>query len=238
VGSLDNCNFSSNTVWEGHIRQGQFFRFSAHRKPGLQFISEATDLANVHSGRYDFVLSSHTLEHVANPLAALREWRRILRSDGVVVLVVPHRDGTFDHRRPITDLEHMIEDECRGVGEDDLTHLEEIIRLHDLRRDPGAGTREAFEARALENVVNRCLHHHVFSTERLLELVAVAGLEPVLAGTSLPYHIAVVARKPSADSQSSTWRSTVLRRALARSPFPTDHEPHSGRGTSDPTTQA
>src|SRR5437660_8059619 len=30
----------------------------------------------------DFVLSSHMLEHTANPLKALREWRRILKHSG------------------------------------------------------------------------------------------------------------------------------------------------------------
>ena len=31
---------------------------------------------------YDVLLSSHTLEHIANPLRALSEWKRIVGDDG------------------------------------------------------------------------------------------------------------------------------------------------------------
>ena len=29
---------------------------------------------------------------------------------GALLLVVPHREGTFDHRRPVTELEHLVAD--------------------------------------------------------------------------------------------------------------------------------
>ena len=48
-------------------------------------------------------------------------------------LVVPHKDKTFDHNRPVTSLNHLEEDLDNDVDEDDLTHLPEILELHDLR---------------------------------------------------------------------------------------------------------
>ena len=71
VAGLDGCNFAGQTVWEGTIRSGVSYEFLAGRK-GFQFILEATNLAGIPAGAYDFVLSSHCLEHVANPLRALR----------------------------------------------------------------------------------------------------------------------------------------------------------------------
>ena len=65
---------------------------------------------------YDFVFSYHTIEHTAHPLRALQELARILRENGTIVLVVPHKDETFDHRRPVTPLAHLIEDHEREVG--------------------------------------------------------------------------------------------------------------------------
>src|ERR1043166_3241443 len=97
VDELDNCNFSNNTIWEGTISGGRSFRFDPKRQPGRQYISEATDLHGIPSGIYDFVASSHVLEHVANPLKALHEWSRISKPTGKLLLVLPHRDGTFDH---------------------------------------------------------------------------------------------------------------------------------------------
>ena len=54
------------------------------------------------------------------------------------------------------------DDAARETGEDDVTHVEEILALHDLERDPGAPDRETFERRCRENASTRAMHHHVF----------------------------------------------------------------------------
>jgi SAM-dependent methyltransferase len=193
--TIDNCVFSAHTVWSDSAEKGGAFVYDRQRAPGRQFVHEATDLASIDGGRYDFVLASHSIEHVANPLRALREWLRVMKPEGTLVLVVPHRDGTFDHRRPITTLDHLVDDERRGVGEDDLTHLPEILALHDLALDPPAGDIEAFKARSAGNLANRCLHHHVFDTALVVEMVNHVGLQIVAVEPTRPYHIFVIARK-------------------------------------------
>ena len=55
----------------------------------------------------DYVVTSHVLEHVANPVAALLEWHRVLKNNGLIYMVVPDRRYTFDHQREITSPEHM-----------------------------------------------------------------------------------------------------------------------------------
>ncbi len=50
----------------------------------------------------DFVVSSHVLEHFADPIAALFEWYRVVKPDGYVYLIVPHRERTFDRGRSAT----------------------------------------------------------------------------------------------------------------------------------------
>ena len=93
AGSLDNCNFSRTTIWEGTIQEGPTFTYDPRHEPGMQYILEATDLSAIATGRYDFVLSSHVLEHCANPLRALREWMRITTAGGAIVLVIPHKEA-------------------------------------------------------------------------------------------------------------------------------------------------
>jgi SAM-dependent methyltransferase len=41
---------------------------------------------------YDFVYSSHTLEHVVDPVETLRNWWRILKPGGHLVIAVPDED--------------------------------------------------------------------------------------------------------------------------------------------------
>jgi SAM-dependent methyltransferase len=193
---IDNCNFAADTLWEGQIATGRTFRFNARRALGEQFIAEATRLDGIASGAYDFVLSSHAIEHCANPLRALGEWSRVLKPGGLLALIAPHRDGAFDHRRPLTTLAHLVEDFDRDVGEDDMTHLDEILALHDLSLDPGGDDSLTFKARALRNLDNRCLHHHVFDTALAREMVERAGFLVLSASRPTRMDIVVLARKP------------------------------------------
>lgn len=55
-------------------------------------IADASDLGIFASQSMDFVYSSHTLEHVVDYKAALKEWWRVLKIDGHLVLYLPHKD--------------------------------------------------------------------------------------------------------------------------------------------------
>lgn len=193
---IDTCNFSHETTWEGRIKEGKTFAFSSKKALGHQYIMEGCDLSRLESNHYDFLISSHVLEHIANPLLALSEWMRVIKPGGTMVLVLPHKDGTFDHRRPVTPLAHIIQDFEQKTGESDLTHLEEILALHDLRRDPDAGNQQDFADRSRQNAINRCLHHHVFVTRSALDMVLHAGLSIVSVEATRPYHIFILAEKP------------------------------------------
>jgi len=101
VGALDGVNFASRTVWEGELAEGRTYRYGK-RGVGQQVIADATDLARIGDARYDFVLSSNNLEHIANPIKALHEWVRVLKGGGHLLLVLPRKESNFDHRRDVT----------------------------------------------------------------------------------------------------------------------------------------
>jgi len=220
---VDNCNFAVHTTWEGQISEGITFQFSAQKAPGRQYIAEADDLEQVPSDSYDFVLSSHCLEHVANPLKAIAEWKRVLKEQGLLVLVVPHKDATFDHRRPVTSLDHMIEDLERQVDKADMTHLEEILSLHDLAQDPEAGDIEAFTQRSARNAENRCLHHHVFDTCLAVEIMHYSGLQILTVEALSANSILVTAKNPRRGQATDNrrFRGIGMERCW-QSPFPSD----------------
>lgn len=211
LAALDTLDYAERTIWSGS-QDGIV--------PRRQLIAEAGNLEDVPDDAYDAVLASHVLEHLANPLGALAEWRRVVRPDGHLALIVPHRDGTFDHRRPITSLAHMQEDAELETGEDDLTHLQEIIELHDLDRDPGAPDRVAFEQRCRENSSFRAMHHHIFASRTVVEACRAAGLEVLLLRPKRPFHIVCVCRVGSGPSAGLSDRQ--IAEVLRRSPFPSD----------------
>lgn len=206
---VDNVNFAGITAWESNLRDGGAFPFDPSRPAGCQYLREATALTGLGDATYDFLLSSHCLEHVANPLAALAEWRRVVRPGGALVLLLPDPTRTFDHRRPITTLAHLQADLANDTGEDDSTHLAEILALHDLRRDPWAGTIDEFRARSERNATNRCLHHHVFDLALMRAALAAAGWEVVGTERVRPLHLLALARRSVAGENSSPAAATA-----------------------------
>jgi SAM-dependent methyltransferase len=73
---------------------------------------DAQKLENVDDGSFDFVFSSHCLEHVRDPMEALGNWIRVVRPGGYLVISVPDEDlyeqGTWpstfntDHKMTFT----------------------------------------------------------------------------------------------------------------------------------------
>jgi SAM-dependent methyltransferase len=194
---LDNCVYSLDTVWEGRRDEGSTYSFHPRKANGSNFIREATVLDGIADHQYDFVLSSHSLEHSANPLRALHEWIRVVKPNGSVVVVLPDYRHTFDHRRSPTPIAHMRKDYELRTDERDSTHLNEILQLHDLSRDPLAGSKDHFRQRSLQNFEYRCLHHHVFNEHNSRQLLEAAGLTVEILELAKPFHIAMLARCPS-----------------------------------------
>jgi SAM-dependent methyltransferase len=129
------------------------------------------------------------LEHVANPLKAIEEWIRVIKKEGLLLLIVPNKDFCFDHNRSVTTFAHLLNDFQHNTQEDDLTHLDEIVALHDLTMDPPAGNIDQFRARSLKNFDNRALHQHVFDTSVLKEIFSYFRLEILLTHAGRDYTI-------------------------------------------------
>lgn len=216
INYLDNCNFQNNTLWNSNLQEGQLFAYHKSRNTGYQFIQDSIDLNRIPSDSYDFLLSSHVLEHIANPIKALKEWERIVKPNGHFVLILPHKDGTFDHNRPTTTLEHFINDYKNNIGEDDLTHLEEILNLHDLSKDAGAGSYENFKIRSGDNYTNRSLHHHVFTTLSLGKLIDYMNLKIISIEPVDPMHIILITKKTLPEIQPA---NTALLKTLELGSF-------------------
>jgi SAM-dependent methyltransferase len=69
---------------------------------------------------FDFVFSSHVIEHFPDPIKALREWTRVARR--YVVVLAPHRDRTFDSDRPVSSIEELLERNRSGFTSKEDRH--------------------------------------------------------------------------------------------------------------------
>lgn len=141
-----------------------------------------------HDHSLDYVLASHVLEHVANPIAALLEWYRVVRPGGIIYLVVPHRLATWDRTRELTPVEHFFDDYSRGTTAADATHIDEFA-THvdapyfgpDLTPEDIAARRDAL-ARGLHETVARGddinIHFHTFEPSNLREFLETLAAPP------------------------------------------------------------
>jgi SAM-dependent methyltransferase len=94
---------------ERREREGWFDKFAPPDRPGIDIGSgpdplndtfrrwdkpdgDAALMAGVAGGTFATVYASHVLEHLNDPLEALRNWWRILATGGHLIVLVPHRD--------------------------------------------------------------------------------------------------------------------------------------------------
>lgn len=72
----DNINFTKKTVW--WEKETDIFQYN-DKVLGNIWIADATNIEPIKDETYEFVLSSNNLEHIANPIKALKESFRILK---------------------------------------------------------------------------------------------------------------------------------------------------------------
>ncbi|MES2794770.1 MAG: methyltransferase domain-containing protein [Bacteroidota bacterium] len=194
IESLDNINFSDNNFWS-NIKEGNNYFFQEGKKNGKQIIADAIDLSVIKDETYEFMLSSHVIEHVANPIKALYEWRRIIKKNGYLIIIAPDRRFTYDRNRPLTQLAHLIDDFKQNTLENDQTHIQEVIELHDLSNDGTVDTHEAHVERSLNNEVTRIVHHHTFDIDLLMGTLKEAHFDIIDWEVFRPYHLLVIAKR-------------------------------------------
>ena len=76
----------------------------------VDIVSDTGDLCTGLGGRrVDYIVASHVVEHIPNPIRWLQMLFDVLRPGGFVFLVVPDKRFTFDFQRPTTTFGEMLE---------------------------------------------------------------------------------------------------------------------------------
>lgn len=124
-------------------------------------------LSMIRDESQDFVIASHVLEHLANPLAMLREIWRVLKPRGVTVILLPDRRRTFDRHRNPTPLSHLVGELTADVRHVSDAHVEEFLEKTGSPLPDGLEWHEHFELHR-----RRSIHVHCWTDEEFLEVVA------------------------------------------------------------------
>lgn len=139
--------------------------------PETDVVDDATTLATFADGSLDFVIASHVLEHLEDPVGALRSMVRVLRPGGALFLVLPDARFSFDAARERTTVEHVLADHEHGPERSRRQHHEEWARFIE-----GVGE-EGVAARADEFAAQDARHHfHVWELDTFVELIVALGL--------------------------------------------------------------
>jgi hypothetical protein len=173
--SLDGGNIISNNYFQSNLSE----TFDYGVGQGTQYDVDCTNEEQVSKlNKYDFVVTSHALEHIANPIKTLHMWKNyLLDTGGYVLSIIPDYQYCFDKNRPLTTLEHLIEDYNSDVGEDDTTHIQEQKDLHDW----SCGGHPKFYELCEINHLTRVVHHHTFDIDLVEDLFDYCGFKKVIS---------------------------------------------------------
>jgi len=108
----------------------------------------------------DFIFSSHTIEHLANPLGHLLRWKSKLRSGGKVIGVIPDATSTKDYLVPPSSLEQILDEFKQGITEPVASHYQ---RFALSRRNPALA--EKYQA------TKKSIHVHYYTAESFCRLL-------------------------------------------------------------------
>ncbi len=160
---LDSC-FLHSSVVDVNIEKERF-----GEKNKLDYLTDAANLYFSKNNEYDFVVSSHVLEHLADPISAIYEWKRVVKNNGLIYCAIPDKRFTFDRKRKRTSLEHLIKDYHNKVKQSDKTHIDEFIKNYDIDMDSSWENKNQFLNFIKENPESS-IHHHVWEAEDIVEL--------------------------------------------------------------------
>jgi SAM-dependent methyltransferase len=135
----------------------------------VDLLDDGEMLSTIESESQDFIVANHFLEHCENPISTILNHLNKLRAGGILFYAVPDKRFTFDFRRDVTPLEHMIADYEHGPEHSRREHYEEWVRL--VGAKPGETDEQAIaRARELERVADS-IHMHVWTQVEFLQLI-------------------------------------------------------------------
>lgn len=122
---------------------------------------DKSGLTQFESERFSFVILSHVIEHVANPVNVVKELFRVCKSGGLVLIAAPDKRYTFDKNRQLTPFDHLwaeYEQQCTEVTDEHYLDFIKGVHPEIMERSP-----EEIK-QAVAGVKSRREHAHVWDS--------------------------------------------------------------------------
>lgn len=132
----------------------------------VDIIDNGEQLSSITDQSMDFAIANHMIEHCQDPIRTIEQHLRVIRPGGILYMAVPDKRYTFDMPRPLTSLDHVVNDYHSGASSSFRSHFEEWVIL--VENQPN----ENREAR-INNLIEMdySIHFHVWTKEKFVELL-------------------------------------------------------------------
>uniref|UniRef100_A0A914PQ29 Methyltransferase type 11 domain-containing protein n=1 Tax=Panagrolaimus davidi TaxID=227884 RepID=A0A914PQ29_9BILA len=111
-GSLHNP-FCLNTINIDFTNESNGYKYEERRLSGGKYltidVNASGDKLPFKNETYDFVISSHAIEHFYDPIKTINEWFRVIKKNGYIFMIIPHKERTFDKYKNRTTLNELLE---------------------------------------------------------------------------------------------------------------------------------
>lgn len=144
----------------------QYPELKNYKLAKVDVIDDAETLRTFGQETLDFVIASHVLEHLENPILAMVNFNRVLRPNGILFICLPDKRDTFDKNRQLTPFSHIVEDYKSGPESSRDEHLRDwAVNVEALK------TEEEIQNRINQlKAVSGHIHFHVWSQKEMFEM--------------------------------------------------------------------
>ena len=162
-----------------------------------QYIDGVVEHLPFDDNKFDFVMSSHVLEHCCDTIKVLKEISRVLRPNGLIVLILPHMNRTFDKGRVISTLQKHVKDYCLKVNPLDYIQPKQrhFYIFSEFLRVSVTPFCHGWKKSALDEegnydpywmVNNAVIHYHCWDTAEMIRILKHMNLKVVSEADKVP----------------------------------------------------
>jgi hypothetical protein len=140
----------------------------------VDVVDDGERLETIAADSQDFIVANHFLEHTEDLIGTLGTHLGKLKPGGVLFYAVPDKRYTFDHRREVTTVEHIVRDYEEGPEGSRREHYDEygaaVLGGESDREAPDFAARAEKYSRELEGS-QASIHAHTFTAPSFLALL-------------------------------------------------------------------
>ena len=129
-------------------------------------------LDKINSDKFNFVYSSHVVEHTPNPISALNDQLRVIKKRGLVYVVIPNKKNTYDKKRKVTPASVLINKFEKNIYDHTIDEALDVVKnttTHNLYESHKDNPLDMAKKMIIEK--QGIHHYHVFDETNTLEIL-------------------------------------------------------------------